>query len=121
METYRLVRVVAVKPDTKGRVRTVRVAYRQKKAREKEVCSTKLVEEDVGVQRLCLLLPVGGQATPLHKVEGEEGEVELSRELGVGTGQSMTGRKSTDSRRTPRPSSSSSSPPLGSSTVLPPP
>ena len=47
VETHRLVRVVAVKPDTKGRVRTVRVAYRQKKAREKkEVCSTKLVEEE---------------------------------------------------------------------------
>ena len=76
VEDYKLVKVTKVKPDAQGVVRTVKVAYRQRKSREKrEVCSTKLVEEEVGVQRLCLLHPWeedihGGEETMLP-VEGK--------------------------------------------------
>ena len=60
---YRLARVKEVYPDSKGLVRTVRVAYRKRDARESkdEFKAKPLIEENVAVQRLSVLLPVEEQ------------------------------------------------------------
>ena len=59
---YKLVWVLEVHPDEKGLVRSVTIGYRPRRAREKPTsCNTKLVKERLGVQRLCLVLPVEEQ------------------------------------------------------------
>ena len=60
-DDYRIAKVVDVFPDDKGRVRTVKVAYRRKDRREPSHIYWKkpLVEEVVAVQRLALLQAAG--------------------------------------------------------------
>ena len=82
---YKLVRVLDVHPDKRGLVRSVTIGYRPRRAREKPTaCNTKLVKETLGVQRLCLVLPVEEQGRlvevnevddPAHKV-APNGQVE---------------------------------------------
>ena len=56
---YRLAMVLQVHPDSNGLVRTVTIGYRRRNKKEKaEVYQKKpLVQEEVAVQRLCLLVP----------------------------------------------------------------
>ena len=58
-DDYRLAKVLQVHPDSKGLVRTVTIGYRRRNKKEKaEVYQKKpLVQEQVAVQRLCLLVP----------------------------------------------------------------
>ena len=58
-DDYRLAMVLQVHPDSKGLVRTVTIGYRRRNKKEKaEVYQKKpLVQEQVAVQRLCLLVP----------------------------------------------------------------
>ena len=56
---YRLAKVLEVHPDSRGLVRTVTIGYRRRNKKEKaEVYQKKpLVQEQVALQRLCLLVP----------------------------------------------------------------
>ena len=58
---YRVARVIAVYPDVRNLVRTVRIAYRRKNRREpaEVYVSRPLVEEEVHVQKLSLLQSAG--------------------------------------------------------------
>ena len=62
-DDYRLARVFAVHPDSKGLVRTVTIGYRKRNKKEKALVYQKkpLTMEQVGVQRLCLLVSVDEQ------------------------------------------------------------
>ena len=59
-DDYRIAKVIDVFKDEKGKVRTVRVAYRKRDKRESQFEYKKkpLTEEIVSVQRLYVLLPV---------------------------------------------------------------
>ena len=125
VNSYRLVKVISCKHDSKGRVRTVRIAYRPKKVREKrEVCNTKLTEEEVGVQRLCLLHPrenpapmdLGSFDNNLLASQGE-GAIRRSTMLQGRTSSTLTTTTRTTAPITPGPSSTTSS---SSSSVLTP-
>ena len=64
---YRLARVVETFPDAYGRVRTVKVAIRDRRgtARERQMeCSTRKDMMKVGVQRTVTLLPIKEQGSP---------------------------------------------------------
>ena len=65
-DEYRLAKVVDVRPDQKGRVRTVRIAYRKRNKREdpRTYKFKPLTEEWVSVQRLSVLLPITEQGLP---------------------------------------------------------
>ena len=71
-DDYRIAKVVDVFPDVKGRVRTVKVAYRRKDRREPSHIYWKkpLVEEVVAVQRLALL-QAAGEDQPTGSCEDE--------------------------------------------------
>ena len=62
-DDYRLARVTEVFPDVHGLVRTVRVCYRKRDKRDRQLPykSKVLAEELVAVQRLSVLLPVSEQ------------------------------------------------------------
>ena len=64
---YRLARVKEVFSDNKGLVRTVKVAYRKRDAREskEEFKAKPLIEEIIAVQRLSVLMPEEEQALSL--------------------------------------------------------
>ena len=58
---YVLAKVTEVFMDSKGLVRRARVKFRRKNVGEKSnVCKSKMEEDVVAVQRLVLLVPVGG-------------------------------------------------------------
>ena len=58
-DDYVLARVTELLPDAKNLVRRVRVKYRRKNTKEpRNICKSKMIEEIVAVQRLCLLEPV---------------------------------------------------------------
>jgi hypothetical protein len=58
-DDYVLARVTELLPDAKNLLRRVRVKYRRKNAKgPRNVCKSKMIEEIVAVQRLCLLEPV---------------------------------------------------------------
>ena len=60
-DDYRIAKVLKVYPDDKGLVRTVRVAYRKRDSREPTdvYWKKRLTEEDVAIQRLCILQAAG--------------------------------------------------------------
>ena len=58
-DDYVLARVIELFPDSKNLVRRVKVKYRRKNSKEdRKVCKSKMIEEIVAIQRLCLLEPV---------------------------------------------------------------
>ena len=62
-DDYILARVIEVFPDAKNLVRRVKVKYRRKNSREHyTICKSKMIEEIVAVQRLCLLEPAPREA-----------------------------------------------------------
>ena len=57
-DDYVLARVTELLPDAKGLVRRVKVKFRKKNTRESRTkCKSKMMEEIIAVQRLCLLEP----------------------------------------------------------------
>ena len=62
-DDYRLARIVAVHPDSRGLVRTVTISYRKRDKREtvREYKNKPLVREQVSVQRLSMLVPASEQ------------------------------------------------------------
>ena len=58
-DDYRLAKILEIHPYSRGIVRTVTIGYRRRNKREKakKYQCKPLVEEQVAVQRLCLLVP----------------------------------------------------------------
>ena len=65
-DEYRVGRILKTHPDTSGLVRTVTVVYRKKDIRDtvEQYRSKPLIQEDMAVQRLCLLVPISEQTNP---------------------------------------------------------
>ena len=57
-DDYVLARVTELLPDARGLVRRVKIKFRKKDSREARTkCKSKMMEEIIAVQRLCLLEP----------------------------------------------------------------
>ena len=71
---YRLARVIETFPDAHGRVRTVKVAIRDRRGTAREArnkCNTRKDMMKVGVQRIVTLLPIEEQGPPAGTVATE--------------------------------------------------